>query len=89
MMSKLKQPHTQVPHTQKASIMETSPFPPVKAVEVQSITGAPQLRDRTDRQPISFMDKVKHVAKSVPAWFYLAPVITFFVSSLSFGTAGV
>lgn len=69
--------------------MDTSPFPPVTAVEVRSITDSPQLRDRTDRKPISFMDKVKHVIKSVPAWFYLAPVITFFVSSLSFGTAGV
>lgn len=62
---------------------------PVRATEVESVTALPQLRDRTDRQPISFMDKVKHVVKSVPSWFYLAPVITFFVSSLSFGTAGV
>lgn len=30
-----------------------------------------------------------YLVQQVPAWFYLAPVITFFVAVVSFGSAGV
>lgn len=54
-------------------------------------TAVATLRDRSDRNKATaadVVDKIKSVVSEIPAWFWVAPAIGFFVSVASFSTGG-
>lgn len=55
---------------------------------MSAVVATPRVRVRQTVRISDFVEKAKAIAAEIPAWFWVAPAIAFFVSAASFSTGG-